>query len=196
MLIERVKDLLLHPKDTWFKIKDEPTGFRQVLTSYAVPLALLPAFFGMLGYTFVGMRSGFSHIVYRIPFHMAFIWALIYYILTLVGLYLMGIIFNALAPSFHSKQNTVNAFKLAVYAYTPAFVAGVLSIIPALNMFVFLISLYGVYLLYLGLPIMMATPKEKVIGYFVVSIIVVIIVYAIIGGISWSILSETWRPVL
>ncbi len=196
MLIESVKDILFNPKATWIKIKDEPGGFAHVLTSYAVPLTVIPAFFGMLGYSFVGIRSGFSHIVYRIPFHMAFLWALVYYVLTLIGLYLVGIIINALAPSFNSKQNAVNAFKVAVYAYTPAFVAGVLYIEPTSGMLVFLLSLYGVYLLFLGLPVMMETPKEKVMGYLIVVIIVVIVVYAIIGGISGAILSATWRPVL
>lgn len=195
-MIERIKNILFSPKTEWEKIKAETTGIAQVLTGYAVPLALLPAIFGMLGFALIGQRYGFGPIsgVFRIPFTYAIVWAIVQYILTLVGLYVEGIVINALAPSFGSTQNPVNAFKLAVYASTPSFVAGILHIIPALGIIVFLISLYGIYLLYLGIPILMETPKEKIVGYLIVTIIVMIVLYFIIGAISGAILAATWRP--
>jgi len=196
MLIERVKGILLNPKDTWPQIKDESISFSEVLTGYAMPLAAIPAVFGLLGYALIGMRLGFGHLVYRIPFGLALIWAIVYYILVLAGLYIQGIVINALAPSFGSKQNAVNAFKLAVYAYTPAFIAGILSIIPAIGILVFLLSLYGIYLLYLGIPVMMETPKEKVIGYLIITIIVMIIIYFVIGAIAGTVLTIGLRSIL
>jgi len=189
MLIQRVKEILLNPKDTWLKIKDETTGIAQVFTGYAMPLALLPAVFGMLGYALIGHRYGFGPVsgVYRVSFPYALIWAIISYVLTLIGLYIEGIVINALAPSFGSKQNTVNAYKLAVYASTPAFIAGILNIVPMLGILVFLISLYGIYLLYLGIPVLMETPPEKAIGYTIVIIVVMIIVNIVIGAIAGTV---------
>lgn len=178
-MFEKVKSILFNPKETWPRIKDDEEGFGQVLTGYAIPLAAIPAFFGLLGYA----------ITFRIFFGFVLIWAIVLYILTLVGLYIEGIVINALAPSFGSQQNSTNAFKLAVYAYTPAFIAGILRIFPLLGVLVFLISLYGLYLLYLGLPVMMETPKEKVVGYLVVIIIVLIIIYALIAAISGAVLA-------
>jgi uncharacterized membrane protein len=65
---------------------------------------------------------------------------------------------------------------------TPAWVAGILYIFPALSILVMLASLYGLYILYLGFdcPIM-ETPKDKVLGYLVISIIVVIVLTVIFG---------------
>jgi hypothetical protein len=198
MLIERVKSILFQPKETWPKIKAEPKNFSQVLTGYAMPLAALPAIFGLLGYVLIGYRYGVGPIgvVLRVPFISALIWAIVSYVLTLVGLYVEGIVINALAPSFGSKPDSLSAFKLAVYAYTPAFIAGILRIFPAIAFLVFLISLYGIYLLYLGLPVMMETPKEKIIVYLIVIIIVLIIIYAIIGAISGAVMTALWSPAL
>jgi hypothetical protein len=58
----------------------------------------------------------------------------------------------------------------------------VLNIVPYLGILVLLAGLFGLYLLYLGFETpMMETPKEKVLGYFVISIIVVIVLYLVFG---------------
>jgi len=195
-MIQRVKDIIFKPKETWPQIKTEATGIGQVFTGYAMILAALPAVFGLLGFTLVGQSFGPITGFFRIPFTYALVWAIVWYVLTLVALYVEGLVINALAPSFGSKQSAVNAYKLAVYSSTPMFVAGILNIIPALGILVFLISLYTFYLLYVGMPVMMETPKEKHVGYFVVTLIVMIIIYLIVGGISSAVMTAMWRPVL
>ena len=51
-------------------------------------------------------------------------------------------------------------------------------------------SLYGLYLFYVGLPILMETPKEKVLGYFVVVIVVAVIVSVLIGVFAGLVVSR------
>jgi hypothetical protein len=195
-MIQRIKDILFKPKETWPQIKAEATGIGQVFTGYAMILAALPAVCGLLGFTLVGQSFGPITGFFRIPFTYALVWAVVWYVLILIALYVEGLVINALAPSFGSKQNLVNAYKLAVYSSTPMFVAGILNIIPALGILVFLISLYSFFLLYIGMPVMMETPKEKHVGYFVVTLIVMLIIYFIVGGISSAVMTAMWRPVL
>lgn len=195
-MIQRIKDILFKPKDTWPQIKAEATGIGQVFTGYAMILAALPAVCGFLGFTLIGQSYGPITGFFRIPFTAALVWAIVWYALTLVSLYINGLIINALAPSFGSKQSAVNAYKLAVYSATPGFIAGILSIIPALGILVMLIGLYSFYLLFVGMPIMMETPKEKHVGYFVVSLIIMLIIYFIVGGISSAVMTALWRPSL
>jgi hypothetical protein len=192
-MIERIKGILFSPKTEWDKIKTEQTGIGQVMTGYAIPMVLIPVIFGFLGYVLIGVNVGMFGTI-RYPFVSGIVWAIVWFVMTLVGLYIEGIVINALAPSFDSVQNPANAFKLAVYSMTPYFVAGILYIFPVLGVLVLLISLYGLYLMYVGMPVMMSTPKEKVIGYMIVSIIVMIVINIIVGAIAGAIMAATYRP--
>jgi hypothetical protein len=195
-MIQRIKDIIFKPKDAWPQIKAESTTIAQVFTGYAMILAALPAIAGFLGFTLIGQSFGPITGFFRIPLTYALVWAIVWYVLILVALYIEGLVINALAPSFGSKQSGVNAYKLAVYSSTPMFIAGILNIIPALGLLVFLISLYSFYLLYIGMPVMMDTPKDKLVGYYVVTLIVMLVIYFIVGGISSAVMTAMWRPVL
>jgi hypothetical protein len=112
---------------------------------------------------------------------------LIQFILAFVGVYISAYVIAFLAPRFGSQQDMGRAVQLVAYSYTPAWVAGILSIVPALGILAFVGGIYGLYLMYLGLPPMMKTPQDKAIGYLVVSIIAVIVTYWIITLILTSI---------
>jgi Yip1-like protein len=76
--------------------------------------------------------------------------------------------------------------KVAVYSYTPAWIAGVFRLFPLMGILALFGALYGLYLLYLGLPRLMKCPQEKAVGYtavVVIAAIVVSVVTAAIGGI-------------
>ena len=54
--------------------------------------------------------------------------------------------------------------------------AGIFYIIPSLGVLAVIAGLYGLYVLYLGFNTpMMDTPKDKIISYLVVSIVVVVV---------------------
>ena len=91
---------------------------------------------------------------------------------------------NALASSFGSESNLTNAFKAVAFSMTPTWIAGVLYIIPPFSILVLLAVLYGIYLFYLGLPLLMNTPKEKGLLYVIVVIVITIIFYIILGFIT------------
>src|SRR5205814_1553924 len=48
--------------------------------------------------------------------------------------------------------------------------------------------LYGLYLLYLGLPVLMGCPKDKALGYTVVTVLCAIVVGVVIGLVSTAIM--------
>ena len=50
---------------------------------------------------------------------------------------------------------------------------------PSLALIGALAGLYGLYLLYVGMPIMKKTPEDKHVGYFVVSLLVTIVVFSL-----------------
>lgn len=180
-IVPRVQGILLKTKDEWVKIKEETVSVTELFTSYVMILAAIPAIAQFIGLSLVGRRVPFIG-WYHYGVGRGLLYAILLYVFTLVSVYVFGIIINALAPTFSSMQNMPNAMKLAAYCMTPSWVAGVLYIIPYLGFLVILASLYGIYILYLGFATpLMDTPKEKVIGYLIVSIVVVIVLMAVVG---------------
>lgn len=178
-LVARVQGILLKPKDEWAKIKDEPATIQQLFTQYAVILAAIPAVAQFLGWAMLGFRIPYAGGSWMAK---ALLYVVFSYILGLAVVYALGFIINALAPNFSSTQNPPNAMKLAVYSMTPAWIAGIFNLIPALWGLALLGSLYGLYILYLGFSTpLMGTPKEKVTGYFGVSVVVVIVLMVVVG---------------
>ena len=179
-LVARVQAILLKPKEEWLKIKDEPTTIQQLFVPYVVILAAIPAVAQFLGTAlFLGFRipGGGGSWITR-----SFLYAIFSYIMSLVVVYALGFIINALAPNFSSTQSLPQAMKLAVYSMTPAWIMGIFNLIPALGALSILGSLYGLYLLYLGFATpLMGTPKEKITGYFVVSLVVAIVLMFVVG---------------
>ena len=189
----RVVQIIIKPHTVWHDIKKDEDSFAHVLTHYALPLAAIPAVFGFLGQVIIGLPSSYSMVVYRVPIGFAFVRMILYYLLLLIGLYIAGILINGFSSSFHARHDAVHAFKLAVFSYVPAFLAGILKLFPVLGLLTFLLSLYSIYVLYKGIPIMMDTPTEKVAGYTIVVTIIIVILYAILAGVSSIILGPIWR---
>lgn len=184
-IVARAQSILLKPKEEWSKIKAEPTPIQQLFIPYAAILAAIPVVAQFLGWALIG---------FRIPFvggswmGRAILYLIFSYVFGLVAVYVFGIIINALAPNFSSTQNLPNAMKLAVYSMTPAWLAGIFHIIPSIGLLAVLGFLYGIYILYLGFATpLMETPKEKVVGYMIVSVVVMIVLWAVIGLILGAI---------
>lgn len=184
-IVERAKKIITNPKEAWAEIKAEQTTVQNIYLSYAVILAAIPAIAQFIGNALVGTSVLGVH--FRWSISTALGYAIFWYVLGLAGLALTAFIADSLAPSFGSQKNFVNAFKAVVYSMTPAWVAGILYIIPFLGILVLLAGLYGLYLLFIGLPELMDTPKEKAIGYVIVVIVINIIVYFVVGAIAGAV---------
>jgi hypothetical protein len=186
-IVQRVQSIILKPKEEWVKIKAEPATVAGLFTSYAMILAAIPAGCQFLGNILVGSRLPVVGL-YRWSIGRALGNAVLSYVFALATVYLFALIINELAPNFGSAKNMTGALKLSVYSMTPGWVAGILFIIPGLWVLGILASLYGLYVLYLGFDTpMMETPKDKIMSYMGVSIVVVIVLYVvfslILGGI-------------
>ncbi len=175
-LVDRAKNIVLTPKTEWPVIAIEEANISQIFTGYVIPLALIPAVGSLIGFGFVGRGYGAS-----LRWGMAM--ALTQFISALVGVFISAFVANVLAPNFGSEKNLGKAMQMVAYSYTPAWVAGVLLVFPTLGILVTLAALYGLYLLYLGLPYMMKTPQDKAVVYLVVLCVVVIAVSIVLGAV-------------
>jgi len=180
-LVERAKNILLAPAKEWEVIKGEQLTIVDMFTKYAMILAAIPAAAGFIGYSLIGISYGFG--TFRVPIGTSLVWAIMQYILSLGGAFLVAFIMDALAPTFGCSKNLVAAVKIVVFSYTATWVAGIFFIIPSLGVLAGIASIYSLYLMYMGLQIVKDVPKDKLVGYFVATIVAAVVVYVVIGMI-------------
>ena len=182
-LIQRAKNICLTPTTEWPVIATEPATPGGLLGGYAAPLAAIGAIAGFIGGAIIGHTIPFlGH--YRVPIVTALVGAIFTFGMALVGVFVLSLIIDALAPTFGGEKNSGQALKLAVYSYTPAWIAGVLQIVPVLGILGIFAALYGVYLLYLGLPHLMRSPQDKSIPYTVVVLLCAVVLSVVITAVG------------
>lgn len=179
-LVERVKSILLKPSATWDVIDVEPATIGGLYRGYVVPLALIPAVAGLIGSVVFGF--GAFGITFKPSILSAVLGAAAGFGATLLGVYLLALIIDGLAPTFGGEKNRIQAFKVAAYAGTATWVVGVFEIYPPLGI-LGLLGLYSLFLLFKGLPRLMKTPQDKAMPYTIVVIIAALVLGIIVGAI-------------
>ncbi|MFQ5453495.1 MAG: Yip1 family protein [Candidatus Zixiibacteriota bacterium] len=180
-IIQRAKSIILKPKLEWETIASEEPNVAQLFTGYVIPLALIPAAATVIGLIVFsgGIITSFNWVILT---------GVIQFVATVVGVYITAFVVDALAQHFESQKNIGRATQLVAYSFTPAWVAGVCNIIPFLGWVAIIGSIYGIYILFLGFPPLMKTPKDKVPIYLIITMVILIIVYFIIGAVLSSLL--------
>lgn len=186
--MDRVKKILLQPKQEWEVISGETTTTSELYKNYIVPLAAISPVASFIGLSIVGISMPFIG-TFRVPLTTSIASAVVYYILGLVGVYILALIIDFLAPTFSGEKNIGQAFKLAAYSYTAGWLAGIFIIIPALSI-LSITGLYSIYLLYTGIPVLMKAPREKSLGYTAAVVVAAIIIFVIISWIPRAFISH------
>ena len=186
-LMARVKAILMTPKTEWPVIAAEPATVPDLYKNYIAILAAIPAIAGFIKGSLIGY--GMFGVSYRTPIGTGITAAIVSYVLSLVLVYVVGLIIDALAPSFGGEKSAIQALKAAAYSYTASWVASIGVIVPGIGWLIALAGgIYGIYLLYLGLPATMKSPPEKAAGYTAVTIIIAIvlgwIVAIVVAGVA------------
>ena len=184
-LLQRAKAILLQPREEWPVIEGEATSIASLYKSYIIPLAAIGPVAGFIHAVVFG--NSFFGITHRPSFMSALSSAVVSYIFTLIGVFLIALVIDFLAPRFGGTANRNNAFKLAAYSATAAWIAGAFQLIPGLGMLTIL-GLYGLYLLYVGIPVLMKAPEDKAVIYTVAIVV--------IGAIAGMIFSVVLAPLM
>lgn len=172
-IVQRVINILTKPKQEWLVVNNETPNTTKLIFGYALILALIPAIASFIAYGLIG-QTVFGYTYRSIP--MGISQALVQFFSAVIGVYLLAWVIDLLAPSFDSEKNFGKSLQLSVYASTAQWVAGILLLIPVLKWFSFLVGLYAIYLIAVGMPIMKKTPQPKVVGYVVVTILAMLVI--------------------
>ena len=175
-LFARIKAILTTPANEWPVIAEEPATTSDLYLNYILILAAVPALCGFIKMSFLGMHVPFMGTMH-VGVGAGLKGMIVGYALTLLGVYLMALLINALAPTFGGQKNSLQALKTVTYAYTASWVAGIGQLLPWIGVLVTLAgAIYSIYLLNLGSPHTMKCPPEKSKAYTAVSIVVAILI--------------------
>jgi hypothetical protein len=164
-LFARVKGILLSPEREWRMIERESGEPAHLFVRYVAPLALIPAVCGFIGMSVIGVTVSAG--IFRVPAVSGLVYAAITYCFTFVIVYVVALIIDFLAPYFGARRYFPSALKLAVYSFTPVWLSGLFLLLPGLQVLTIL-SLYGLYLLWVGLHWLMLAPRGKGVFYVVI----------------------------
>jgi hypothetical protein len=165
----RVKAMLLDPAAEWPAIERESGDPAYLLSRYVAVLALVPAACGFVGASVIGAVVPGIGLV-RASLFDGFFGAIFGYAMAVAIVLVLALVIDLSAPLFGGRKDFDSAFKLAVYSYTPVWLAGIFLLLPGLR-FLILLSFYGAHVLVLGLPRLMKSPAQKSYGYAVVIVV-------------------------
>jgi hypothetical protein len=169
-------------------IETEPTTIAQLYKGYVIPLAAFVALMSFVRISVIGI--GF----WRMPVLSGLAYALVRFVLGLLALYVVGWVIDMLAPTFSGQRDRRQAVKTAAYAFTPGAIGAVFVLLGGIGALLQLAAaIWGIYVLYLGLPVLMRSPPEKAAGYTAAVIVCVILVF-VVFGIIFSVVNPNTPP--
>jgi hypothetical protein len=154
-LLLRVRAMMLTPRAEWPAVASESN--ETIALRYIAMLALIPTLARLVGGWLIG---GYT------PFVPALVGAVIGYALNFVSVFAVALAIDLLAPKFDAARNYSHAFRLAAYSFTPVWLAGIVLLVPGMS-FLALLGLYGIYLLWTGLPVLMRAPAKTIVPYLI-----------------------------
>ncbi len=194
-VIDRAKNILITPKNEWLVIDKETTPVNSIVTSYILPMLSIGAIATFIGQGLIGRSLGpFGGSTANVT--SGLIGAVLYVVLTLVTVFIVAAAIDALAPSFQSEKNWKKSFPLAAYSLTAAYVGSIFLLFPALNIISILCTIYSIYPLYTGIPVMKKTAVDKQVAYLAVVILITVVAVILVGVIQAEIIKSFNRPTL
>ncbi|MEP7208270.1 MAG: Yip1 family protein [Casimicrobiaceae bacterium] len=169
-IVDRVKNIIVAPRTEWPRIAEEPATVGSIFTGYVLVLAAI----GPLALAIRSPGIGLSI-------------AIVSYLVSLGITYVLALIVDSLAPTFGGEKGMVGSMKLVAYAYTVAWLAGILRLIPILGaILVLAATIYAFYTFYLGVPVLRKAAPEKAAGFTIVVVICGLVLGFLVSGLVFS----------
>ena len=187
-VVSRAKGILVAPEAEWSTIEKEPGTPGYLFSNYVVYLAAIPPVAGFIGNAIIGVAVPAIGTV-RVPLFLGLLGAVIGYLLSFLVVYAVAIIVDQLAPRFGGTKDFPSALKATVYSFTPYWLGGIFNVMAGLQFVGFLAALYGVYLLWTGLPRLMRAPPDRAVAYVASAAACAVAIMLVLGLILGALLT-------
>ena len=157
--LNRMINILIHPKEEWQAIRNEPTTYGDLLVQYVAPLAAIPPLAVIAGsFIFSKNLSDNALTPLLIP-------NLLWYCMYVLNVVVVGAVITSIVTPRDTQWTGLQGFKVAAYSFTPLFIAGFFVVIPKMDWVIYTAMLYSIYLIYLGVMAIAGTSKKRSAGY-------------------------------
>lgn len=174
--------MLVQPQREWAAINGEFTKTGAIFRSYVIPVSAVPPVAYLLGAVLFG-EQGTMFGTLETTVGAAVQDAVIRYLCGLANVFILGIVLELLAPAFSGQANRVQGLKVAAYASTPAWLFGALAIVPRLGRYSIVGTLWALYLVYAGAPLLMKVSGERATPFGVAAAVAAAAVGLLIEGL-------------
>lgn len=172
-VFERSRALILHPKEEWGRILEENLSMNLGVRNFLLPLLLIATLASLLGHIIQKASIGVDGTLLLAD-------GLRQFFGFLLSVYASIYLVNELLKSFGGEKNLRRSANLVVYSTAPSLIISVVTgLIPALYP-LGVLGLYSFYLVYVGIPVLLDIPEQKHIGFFLTSVLLMILIFAFI----------------
>ena len=161
---QRVKAILVSPRDEWRAIAGEPASAADIWLGYVIPLALIGPAALAIAHVVVGTAFPFVGLV-KATLVTGVAVALLTFAFALVQVAVLAWGVNAMAPKFRANPDRLAALKVVAYSMTPVWLVGILYLLPALGFLWVFAALYAFFLAFLGLQALMRCTSQQALAY-------------------------------
>lgn len=179
--------LMVQPSVQWKRIAELPEGTMKAMVLYPCLMALLPSVAWYYGTTVVGWTVGDGDPI-KLTKDSALAIILLFYFVMVAAVAVIGYFIHWMSRTYGADSSLVKGIVIASFTATPLFIAGVVGFYPVLwlDMLIGVVAVcWAVYLLYLGIPIVMAIPEERgfLFSSAVIAICLVILICIMVGSV-------------
>ncbi len=193
MLLNHAFGLFKNPDVEWAEISKEKAPPRRLYVAYVLVLAVIGPICAYISTAHIGWSVGNDRLI-KFTEISAIQLSILTYLAILVGVFALGYGVNWMARTYGANQEPVPSSGVALVSYscTPLFLAGFALLYPSIwfNVIIYLAAAcYGAWLMFNGLPVVMAIPRGQAVMYAgaLLTVALVILVSTLVGSvILWT----------
>lgn len=183
-LWNRIRYLLLDPDKGWHTISAEKRPLEFVRNNFFLPLVILVSISAFLG-SLLFMHTGVSE-MYSI------LAGIKYFLLFSITIYGTAFSLQKITVMMEIKSDFTSCFKIVLYSSAPLLLCQIISRLFESFIFINILSLYGLYIFWVGIEIMLNPPENKRSSLLLASASVYIALFVLTGWLLTTVIDKIY----
>lgn len=178
LLLKLIIDFIKNPKETWEYVDINKYSTKNILTDFLIPIVIIGCSLKLIGrFTNFEDYSAINAILTCASF----------ILISFSIIYISTWVINELLPKFKINKNFTVIFTLISFSSFPAIISSALSNLHPNLSFLNILSVYSVILFWIGASKLLQISKEHIIGFVLISLIIIVSVSLIISFLIMSV---------